>query len=326
MVSQLLPFVSVIIPIYNGEADLPDLLTCLQAQSYPIDRVEYLLVDNGSTDRTWAQLQATTGITALQETTIQGSYAARNRGIIAAQGTILAFTDADCRPEPQWLMDLVAEFNDQSVGMVVGEIQALPGNSLLERYADRQETLSQKHTLANSFCPYGQTANVAMRACVFQETDLFRPYLTTGGDADMGWRILRETGWQWVFAESAIVRHRHRHTFAELLSQWRRYGRSNEYLHQLHGVDRMAQPTLPQYAQRLTRWLLKELPIALVKTPLGQADVVDWVSTPIGLLCLNARWQGQQQAQMPENAKTIAPYPTVAPEVISDEAQLPRSL
>ncbi len=309
MVSQLLPFVSVIIPIYNGEADLPDLLTCLQAQTYPLDRVEFLLVDNGSSDDTWAQLQSTPGITPLQETTIQGSYAARNCGIIAAQGSILAFTDADCRPEPQWLMDLVAGFNDQSVGLVVGEIQALPGNSLLERYADRQSTLSQKHTLANAFCPYGQTANVGIRACVFQETDLFRPYLTTGGDADMCWRILRETVWQWVFAEGAIVRHRHRHTLDELLSQWQRYGRSNQYLHELHGVDRMAAPTPQGYIHRLARWLVKELPIAMVKTPFGKAELVDWVSTPIGLMCLNARWQGQQAAQLPENAKTIAPYP-----------------
>jgi Glycosyl transferase family group 2 len=154
---------------------------------------------------------------------------------------------------------------------------------------------------------------------VFQETDLFRPHLTTGGDADMCWRILRETGWQWVFADSAIVRHRHRDTLPELLSQWRRYGRSNQYLHELHGIDRMTAPTPQLYAQRLTRWLLKELPIALVKTPLGRANVVDWVSTPIGLLCLNARWQGQQQAQLPAQARTIAPYPTAQPEVIPGE-------
>jgi glycosyltransferase involved in cell wall biosynthesis len=308
LVEQFLPFVSVIIPIYNGEADLPDLLACLAAQRYPADRVEYLLVDNGSSDRTWAMLQAADNVTPLKEATIQGSYAARNAGIRAAQGSILAFTDADCRPEPQWLLDLVAGFNDPAVGLVIGEIQALPGNSLLERYADRQDTLSQKHTIANAFCPYGQTANLGIRAAVLAETDLFRPHLTTGGDADICWRILRETEWQWAFAESAIVRHRHRRSWAELLSQWRRYGRSNEYLHQLHGYDRMAQPQRSLYVQRLARWLGKELPIAVVKTALGRAELVDWVSTPIGLICLNARWQGQQQAQLPEAAIVIVPY------------------
>jgi Glycosyl transferase family 2 len=54
------PLISVIIPIYNGEADIPDLLRCLQAQTYPADRVEYLIVDNGSADRTRDLLQAPT--------------------------------------------------------------------------------------------------------------------------------------------------------------------------------------------------------------------------------------------------------------------------
>ena len=46
------PTVSVIIPIYNGEFDLPDLIRCLVAQTYPADQVEYLLVDNASQDKT----------------------------------------------------------------------------------------------------------------------------------------------------------------------------------------------------------------------------------------------------------------------------------
>jgi glycosyltransferase involved in cell wall biosynthesis len=307
-VFECLPQVSVIIPIYNGAADLPELLACLAAQTYPADRVEYLLVDNGSNDRTWELLQAAPQITPLREAEIQSSYAARNTGIRTATGEILAFTDADCRPEPQWLMDLVAEFGDQTIGLVVGEIQALPGNTLLERYADRQDTLSQKHTLANKFCPYGQTANLAIRATVFAETDLFRPYLTTGGDADMCWRILRETVWKWAFAETAIVRHHHRETLAELLSQWRRYGKSNRYLHELHGIELMNAPTSKYYGYRLARWCFKELPIAILKTPLGKAELVDWVNTPIGLICQNARWQGQQAAQLPTQAKAIAPY------------------
>ena len=53
-----IPYLSVIIPIYNGEANLPGLLACLTAQTYPRDRVEYLIVDNGSTDDTLALLQA----------------------------------------------------------------------------------------------------------------------------------------------------------------------------------------------------------------------------------------------------------------------------
>lgn len=308
-----LPKVSVIVPIYNGVADLPDLLNCLWAQTYPGDRVEYLLVDNGSRDRTFELLQSARQEAAarglmlapLSENQIQSSYAARNAGIRMATGEVVAFTDADCRPEPSWLLDLVQPFAEAAVGLAAGEIKALPGHTLLEQHADRQETLSQKHTLANAFCPYGQTANLAVRRQAFEEVGLFRPHLTTGGDADFCWRVLRETLYKLRFAETAIVYHRHRATLPELRSQWRRYGRSNRYLHELHGVDLMREPSLQEYLYRLTRWVLKELPIATARTIVGKATLVEMLNTPIGLVCAQARAAGQRQACLPDSARQI---------------------
>ena len=301
--------VSVIVPVYNGEADLPELLSCLRSQSCGETRVEYLLVDNNSSDRTPEILQAasseTPAIKQLTELEIQSSYAARNRGMKAAAGDILAFTDADCRPQADWLENLIAPFSKPSIGIVAGEILALPGKTLLEQYADRQNTLSQKHTLANPFCAYGQTANLAIRRSALEQVGLFRPYLTTGGDADICWRILRETDWQLQFAREAIVQHRHRQSIRELESQWRRYGRSNLYLHELHGVKLMSEITRQDEIYRLSRWLLKELPINLIKATLGKATVLDLVSTPIGLFTAKARYQGQEEAKFPEAARKI---------------------
>ncbi|MBW4521325.1 MAG: glycosyltransferase [Scytolyngbya sp. HA4215-MV1] len=308
-----LPKVSVIVPIYNGEADLPELMACLQAQTYPRERVEYLLVDNNSRDRTASLLQTSAAalqaggvhLRPLSEKQIQSSYAARNTGIRAAIGEIVVFTDADCRPLPGWLMALVQPFADAAVGLVVGEIQALSGQTLLEQYADRQDTLSQKHTLAHSFCPYGQTANLAVRYEVLKEVGLFRPYLTTGGDADFCWRILRQTTWQYAFAEQAIVQHRHRTTLKEFQSQWRRYGTSNRYLHELHGVALMRDITWQEVSYRLSRWVLKELPIATGKILAGKATLVDLVNTPIGLLSSWHRASGQRNTKLPVEAKQI---------------------
>ncbi|MBW4440979.1 MAG: glycosyltransferase [Plectolyngbya sp. WJT66-NPBG17] len=302
---SFLPSVSIIVPIYNGETDLPALLTCLQAQTYP--NFECLLVDNNSNDRTSELLKAAESdrIRSLNQSQIQSSYAARNLGIQNASSEILAFTDADCRPEPNWLAELIQPFSDSSVGLVAGEIKPLPGHTLLEQYADRQETLSQKHTLSHPFCAYGQTANLAIRFEAFKQVGLFRPYLTTGGDADICWRILRETSWQLRFVETAIVRHRHRTTLTELRSQWRRYGRSNRYLHELHGIDLMREPNFAEYRYRLTRWMLKELPIASLNLIRGKANLVDSINTPIGLFCLQARAEGQQQAQLSTEAQTI---------------------
>jgi glycosyltransferase involved in cell wall biosynthesis len=317
--------VSVIIPIYNGAADLPDLLDCLQHQTYSSDRVEYLLVDNGSSDRTAAMIQAAQNssppqftLCYLSETAIQSSYAARNTGIRAAKGSILAFTDADCRPQPQWLSRLVEPFADPQVGLVAGEITALPGNSLLERYADRHETLSQKHTLAHSFCPYGQTANLALRRQILEQVGLFRPYLTTGGDADLCWRILRQTPWRMQLAANATVQHRHRATIAELRSQWQRYGRSNRYLHQLHGVSLSPETTWRDYLYRISRWLLKEIPQAIAG---GNSQGLDAIAdTPLDLLCHQARDQGQRYAFLPKDAAEIAWLTSHPTEICSQAA------
>lgn len=307
-----LPKVSVVIPIYNGEADLPALINCLLSQTYPPQLVEYLLVDNNSSDRTQSILQTTAleltqkiTIHPLQEPKIQSSYAARNVGIKAARSEIIAFTDADCRPQPNWLQDLIKPFVNSEVGIVVGEITSLPGKTFLEKYADRQNVLSQKHTLAHSFCSYGQTANLAIRRQVFTQVGLFRPYLTTGGDADICWRVQKQSNWQLYFAANAIVQHRHRATLKEWQSQWRRYGRSNRYLHELHGIDLMEEWTVQKYIHRLCRWVLKELPVTSVKALLGKTPAVDILGTPFTLVGTQARALGQREAKLPESAKAI---------------------
>ena len=342
---SILPKVSVIVPIYNGEADLPDLINCLKAQTYPTDRVEYLLVDNGSSDRTSAILKSvdppqpppSTGgalencdrtstilqttadthnhpdkgrlnyiaIRHLTEIKIQSSYAARNTGIRAATGEIIAFTDVDCRPQSNWLQNLIQPFTDSSVGIVAGEVEGLTGKTLLEKYAENQDVLSQKYTLAHPFCPYGQTANLAIRQEIFKQVGLFRPYLTTGGDADICWRIQRETDWKISFAPTAIVKHRHRSTIEEFKSQWRRYGRSNRYLHELYGVNLMKELAMREYLYLLSRWLLKELPVISVKATLGKATLVELLNTPIYLINSQARSTGQRDAKLSEQAKTI---------------------
>ncbi|MGD1875579.1 MAG: glycosyltransferase [Mastigocoleus sp.] len=304
------PLISVIIPIYNGESDLPELISCLITQTYPQQLVEYLLVDNNSSDRSFKFIETAAenspiNICPLQENRIQSSYAARNAGIRAAKGEILVFTDADCRPQPHWLEEIVKPFLKSDTVVVAGEIIANPGKSLLERFADTQETLSQKHTLANSFCPYGQTANLAIRYMALIKVGLFRPYLTTGGDADICWRIQKENIGCIEFAPDAIVKHCHRATIEELESQWRRYGRSNRYLHELHGIDLMRQITARECYYRLLRWVLKEVPKDCTKALLGKASFLDLINTPIGLFTARARYKGQQKAQLPEKAKIV---------------------
>jgi hypothetical protein len=67
----------------------------------------------------------------------------------------------------------------------------------------------------------------------------------------------------------------------------------------------MRSPTLSEYVYRLARWLGKELPIATFKLLKREAQGVDLLQTPIGLICAHARAAGQAQAQLPTAAKEI---------------------
>jgi cellulose synthase/poly-beta-1,6-N-acetylglucosamine synthase-like glycosyltransferase len=308
-----LPPVSVIIPVYNGETDLPDLIDCLYKQTYPSNLVEYLLVDNNSRDRTANLLQDaekeanSKGINFyhLTEKEIQSSYAARNLGIRKAKNDILVFTDADCRPKADWLEKIVQPFINSEVGIVAGEILAYPGKTLLEKYSDRHHLLSQKFLIEHPFCPYGQTANLAIRKKAFIDVGLFRPYLTTGGDADICWRIQKEGNWKLEYVPEAIVKHRHRSNLKNFRSQFRRYGSSNRYLHELYGVNLMRELTAKETFYRLSRWLIKELPRDIVKAIALKADLVDLVNTPIDLIGFQARTIGQKESKLSEAARQI---------------------
>lgn len=311
--TTFLPQVSVIIPIYNGQEDLPDLIKCLKCQTYPKEKVEYLLINNNSNDKTSTLLEEAIiesqkiglNLKALNENNIQSSYAARNQGIRQATGEILAFTDADCRPLNHWVEELVKPFIDEKIGIVVGEIEALPGNSFLEKYAERNSVLSQKFLLEHPFFPYGQTANLGIRRIIFTKIGLFRPYLTTGGDADICWRIQQQTDYQLTFAPTAIIRHRHRSNFKELKSQWQRYGRSNFYLHELYGVDLMRDFTVKEGIYRVGRWILKEIPRDTIKLIQGKGEPLDLIKMPIDLFNFYSRSQGQKTAKLSEQAKKI---------------------
>ncbi|MBW4644898.1 MAG: glycosyltransferase [Goleter apudmare HA4340-LM2] len=312
--TAFLPQVSVVVPIYNGEADIPYLISCLCVQTYPCDRVEYLLVDNASSDRT-AEIVKVAGedakqqgltIRYLNENRIQSSYAARNTGIRASSGEIIAFTDADCRPQPNWLCNLVQAFANPIVGVVGGAIIALPGTTLLEKYAERKKILSHQHAASHPFCPYAAGANLAIRRQTLQEVGLFRPYLTTGGDADICWRIQIQSSWRFYCADAAVVQHRHRSSLSELKKQFRRYGHSYKYLEELYGIVIFQNIwNGKNYSHSWTRWLIKELPRITVKIVAARASFLDLVITPIDLLAFQAESTGYQEAKLSKQAQQI---------------------
>jgi len=230
-----LPRVSVVVPARDAAATLPALLESMPALDYPRDRFEVLVVDNASTDRT-AELARRFPVRLLRERSVISSYAARNAGIRASTGEWIAFTDADCVVDRGWLRALAREAAPP-VGLVAGAIRSLPGGTTAQRFAAWIGALDQSRTLAHPYLPYAQTANLACAAAVFRAVGLFRPDLESGGDADLCWRVQRETGFRFVAAPEAVVFHLHRSTVRGLLAQWRRYGRGAAQLERLHRLD-----------------------------------------------------------------------------------------
>jgi cellulose synthase/poly-beta-1,6-N-acetylglucosamine synthase-like glycosyltransferase len=227
-----LPSISVVVPARDAAATLPALLESLAALDYPRDRFEVLVVDNASSDRT-AGTAGRFPVRLVREEAVISSYAARNAGLRAATGDWIAFTDADCVVDRGWLRAL-ARAAAPGVGLIAGPIRPLPGETAAQRFAAWIGALDQTRTLAHPYLPYAQTANLACAAAVFRAVGLFRPDLESGGDADLCWRVQRETGFRLVTAPEAVVFHRHRPTVRGLLAQWRRYGRGAAQLEQLH--------------------------------------------------------------------------------------------
>jgi glycosyltransferase involved in cell wall biosynthesis len=95
--------VSVIVPVRNGRRDLDTLIDALKRQTLPADEFEIVIADDGSTDGSTAGLATPDGWIRVEPGPPLNSYAARNRAVRASRGEILAFCDADCRPEPEWL-------------------------------------------------------------------------------------------------------------------------------------------------------------------------------------------------------------------------------
>lgn len=105
-----MPFISVVVPAYNRPDGVSAMLDAMADQSYPPYRFEVLVCDDGSTPPLAERVSIKDrpfSVRFLREEN-QGPAAARNRGLREARGTVVAFTDDDCKPEETWL-EAVAE-------------------------------------------------------------------------------------------------------------------------------------------------------------------------------------------------------------------------
>ena len=204
-----LPSVSVIVPVRDGASTIADALDAILATEYPPERREIIAVDNGSTDATASLIRARP-VRYLQEP-CRGVSNARNMGIAQSEGEILAFIDADCIAEPQWLPELVRPFADPEVGAVGGHLAHAPPTTAAERQAVRMLGSWQQFAF-NSDPAYPVTANAAYRRDVIHRIGGFDPRMTRAQDVELGLRFQEQSGLRLAYASRATARHRNRST------------------------------------------------------------------------------------------------------------------
>jgi glycosyltransferase involved in cell wall biosynthesis len=229
---------SVIVPVFNHWDLVPELIACLNRQSAGLERFELLLVDNGS-DRIPADMPMP-AFARLLHCATPGSYSARNEAIRHARGEVLAFTDADCRPAPQWLEQGLACCRDAggADAIVAGEIQMEAADSRMTPYEmyDIAMGLPQARFVREGF---GATANLFIPRTVVQRVGTFEAGRLTGGDTEFCQRA-GQHGVQVRYCERAIVRHPARRTWPELAVKTRRLMggriRSGPYRQRLYNV------------------------------------------------------------------------------------------
>ncbi len=159
---------------------------------------------------------------------------ARNEGIHAATGEIVAFTDSDCAVDPDWLTFLVHRLLSESFAAVGGPNLPPPEDHWIPEVVARSPG-GPTHVLLTDFeAEHIPGCNMAFWRDKLFEVGLFDPiYRAAGDDVDICWS-LQNAGYKIGFAASALVWHRRRATIGAYLSQQRGYGHAESLLYFKH--------------------------------------------------------------------------------------------
>lgn len=249
------PCVSVIIPVFNDQAGVHACLEALTRQCWPRDHLEVVLIDNGS-DPPLVVTGTFPFRLRVERCMTTGSYAARNAGTAVAVGEVLAFTDADCIPDPNWIGSGVRVLlNGSGAHVVGGDVQVIEPHlrtgTALYQYASgfqQRENIEQKGFTA--------TANLFCFVHQFKQVGPFDERLLSCADREWAWRAAR-VGLRVVFHGDASVRTPPRATLRSAIRQARRVTAGRHHLLQ-HGLAPQDSDAIRSHRSALhaLRWIL----------------------------------------------------------------------
>lgn len=225
------PFVSVVVPTYNRCASLERLLEALGRQTYPTDRFEVVVVDDGSTDGTIDRLRALSVPYTLRivEQAHGGPSEARNRGVGAATGTVILFLDDDVVPIPEIIAEHVQARAGAPDAVVIGPMSPPLDwpRPVWVRWVE--DTLQEQYRAmqAGEYAPSPRqfyTANASVPRTHFLAVGGFDTEFKRNEDVELAYR-LRDHGATFIFNPRADTLHYAAHTFEGWQRSIYQYGR-----------------------------------------------------------------------------------------------------
>lgn len=241
-----LPSVTVIVPAYNEGRLVKDAILAAAANDYPIDRLEIIAIDDGSTDDTWQQIRAAAAeigervrIRVLRQPQNEGKRRALYRAFTEARGDVFVTIDSDSILAADALRHAVSPLvRDPRIGCVAGCVRVLnPRQSMMTRFLKCYFSLSfdfvraYQSAFRGVFCtPGALSVYRADAARGLADEWLNQRFLgrtcTTGEDRAMTNLFLRE-GWQTAYQGSAVVHCKMPHTYVDVVRMFLRWARSN---------------------------------------------------------------------------------------------------
>jgi len=225
------PKVSVVVCSYNGAATLRGCLEALQKVDYP--DFEVMVVDDGSKDST----QSIVADFPLVKNILQpnrGLSVARNVGMQAATGEIIAYTDSDCMPDSDWLYFLVSTLLHSSYAAVGGPNLNPPAQGPIPAAVAACPGAPTHVLLSDTEAEHIPGCNMAYWKSVLEEIGGFDPeFRTAGDDVDLCW-MLMQAGHRVGFSPSALVWHHRRFTMQAYFRQQKGYGEAEAMLRFKH--------------------------------------------------------------------------------------------
>lgn len=213
--------ISVIVPHLNQTPELAACLDALTAQRFPRGEFEIIVVDNGSTIPPSGIVSRYPAARLLSEAR-PGPGPARNTGVAAARGEILAFIDADCRAHPDWLATIEQQLRSQRTGTLLGGDVRIWRNdpartTAVEAY---ESVFAYRFKLYIEKQGFSGTGNLALHRADFEAIGPFAD-ITVAEDMDWG-RRARVAGYRFAYIPEMIVFHPARRSLEELYAKWDR--------------------------------------------------------------------------------------------------------